>query len=115
MIILFFGRVAKHERKHATRRISAVQRGTFLKVRNGQASALMTRSTNNAVVVAAAAGRACVHRFRWHLNDNMKLAPLQKFQKRAKAIMRHVKDTQLLSSRGIRKKKIKWIATSVIF
>ena len=66
----------------------------------------MTHNTSN--TVACGCSRACMHSLSMHLNDNMKLASLQRIQKRAKAIREHVKATQLLSSRGIRKKRIKW-------
>lgn len=68
--------------------------------------ALMTHNTGN--TVACGCSRACMHSFSVRLNDNMKLASLQRIQKRAKAIREHVKATQLLSSRGIGKGRIKW-------
>lgn len=77
-------------------------------MRDGKVFALMTHNTSN--TVACGYNRACMHSLSVHLNDNMKLACLQRIQKRAKAkaIREHVKATQLLSSRGIRKKRIKW-------
>lgn len=96
-----FGETAKHERKRCTLPItSAVKHGTYQKM-NGQAFALMTHNTSKWLVATI----GCLHSFSMHLDDNMKLASLQKIQKRTEAIIKQAKATQLLMSRGIRKKK----------
>ena len=68
---------------------------------NGQAFALMTHNTSKWLVATI----GCLHSFSMHLDDNMKLASLQKIQKRTEAIIKHAKATQLLMSREIRKKQ----------
>lgn len=95
-----FGETVKQERKRCTLPItSAVKYGTSQKM-NGQAFALMTHNTITLLVAI----RGCLHSFSMHLDDNMKLASLQKIQKRTEAIIKQAKATQFLMSRGIRKK-----------
>lgn len=62
MLFYFFGRGEEEgskERKDAMQIIPGVQYGTFWKMENGKAFAVMTHNTNNTVAVVVV-GRACI-------------------------------------------------------